>query len=152
MTDAIGRGTNRGKDLEDRARAIVELEKAKAGLTVQLKAAKEQIAGKYKDAEGAGHPKKLLAKCVRELAMDSGERDLFYEAERAEQEQLDQYRHALGLADTDAGRKADLKVLAAEIDAAAGTSLGATLVEGEELERRIREKVRKGTKHEERAR
>ena len=146
MTEIIGRGTNRGKDLEARAQAILELEQAKAGLALQVKAAKEQIAGKYKDAAGAGYAPHHIRQCIKELLMEPEQRDLFYEEEEHKQEELDVYRHALGLADTQAGADADRKALADEIAEAGGPDIRGTIAEGEELMRRVKQRSRKSTK------
>lgn len=97
MSEVIGKGTARGKDLVERAEAIKGKENILAMQKAQAKVTKDDLTALYKSAANAGYSIKTLRKAVKELMLDDEERADLYAGEQETQMELDLYRHALGL-------------------------------------------------------
>lgn len=97
MSEQIGKGTARGKDLVERAEAIKGKESILAMQKAQAKVTKDDLTALYKSAANAGYSIKTLRKAVKELMLDDEERADLYAGEQETQMELDLYRHALGL-------------------------------------------------------
>lgn len=91
----IGRNTEKGRDLEQRASRIIGLKKVHKDLKRQAKDVKEQIDAAFKDAAGNGYNKPVLRQVIRELMLDADDRQAVFQFES----EIGVYRHALGIED-----------------------------------------------------
>lgn len=101
MTDAIGKGTARAKDLVERVRAIAGKRQIEKKLIAQVKDVRDDIKDLYASAKSAGYDQKKMKTVVAEALMSAVERQQHYQLEMDFGDELDAYRHALGLVDSD---------------------------------------------------
>jgi len=95
--DAIGKNTARGCDLRQRAELIAGKERSLDEMSGQVKELKAEIKDLYKDAASNGYSLKVLRGVMKEFHMPEGEREAHYQIEMEFAEEVDIYRHALGL-------------------------------------------------------